>query len=170
LVISFDGCLLQDSSFFFFLGIRKMDYGGASKQEEGEHACYTLILLQEWSFEEEGRETFQSMVSTVSGVLLGIAIGVSFKKFGIVSNVGLLFNQQHAADAQVQLQEQDACRYFTCPGAQPVGTELLPEVILAPLSDLFPHRLWGKPVEDLPHRPKYLLTLTVDLKQKDFVN
>ncbi len=24
-----------------------MDYGGASKQEEGEHACYTLILLQE---------------------------------------------------------------------------------------------------------------------------
>jgi hypothetical protein len=78
LVISFAGCLLQDSSFF--LGIRKMDYGGASKQEEGEHACYTLILLQEWSFEEEGRETFQSMVSTVSGVLLGIAIGVSFKK------------------------------------------------------------------------------------------
>jgi hypothetical protein len=45
LVISFAGCLLQDSSFF--LGIRKMDYGGASKQEEGEHACYTLILLQE---------------------------------------------------------------------------------------------------------------------------
>jgi hypothetical protein len=45
------GCLLQDSFFFFFffffLGIRKMDYGGASKQEEGEHACYTLILLQE---------------------------------------------------------------------------------------------------------------------------
>jgi hypothetical protein len=44
--------LLQDSSFFFFffLRIRKMDFGGASKQEEGEHACYTLILLQEWSF------------------------------------------------------------------------------------------------------------------------
>jgi hypothetical protein len=49
LVISFAGCLLQDSSFFFFffLRIRKMDFGGASKQEEGEHACYTLILLQE---------------------------------------------------------------------------------------------------------------------------
>jgi hypothetical protein len=50
LVISFAGCLLQDSFFFFFLGIRKMDYGGASKQEEGEHACYTLILLQESLF------------------------------------------------------------------------------------------------------------------------
>jgi hypothetical protein len=37
-------------------------------------------LFVQWSFEEEGRETFQSMVSTVSGVLLGIAIGVSFKK------------------------------------------------------------------------------------------
>jgi hypothetical protein len=47
LVISFAACLLQDSFFFFFLGIRKMDYGGASKQEEGEHACYTLILLHE---------------------------------------------------------------------------------------------------------------------------
>ncbi|CAK9266580.1 unnamed protein product [Sphagnum jensenii] len=122
------------------------------------------------AFKKEGRETFQSIVSTVSGVPLGIAIGVSFMKFGIVSNIGLLFNQQHAADAQVQLQEQDDCRYVTCPGAQPVGTELLPEDIIAPLSDLYPHGLWGKPEEDLPHRPKYLLTLTVGLKRKDFVN
>jgi len=74
-------------------------------------------------------------------VLLGIAIGVLFMKFGIVSNMGLLFNQQHTADAQVELQEQDDCRYVTCPGAQPVGTELLPEDIIAPLSDLYPHGL-----------------------------
>ncbi len=162
-------------------------------------------------------------------------------------------------------QEQDACRYVACPGAQPVGTESLPRDIIAPLSDLYPRRLWGKPEEvnvrshvgsdalnlrksgpglrvhgfwkpfdlwfhdisyssfsvqsriwkfrkdiflllrellflffgaldwiqgltshknimtspllllidvwqDLPHRPKYLLTLTVGLKQKDFVN
>jgi hypothetical protein len=61
--------------------------------------------------------------------------------------MGLLFNQQHAAVAQVQLQEQDACRYVTCPGTQPVGTKLLPEDIIAPPSDLYPHRLWGKPEE-----------------------
>ncbi|CAM6057073.1 unnamed protein product [Sphagnum tenellum] len=124
-------------------------------------------------FKKRGGETLRSTVSTVSGVLLGIAIGVSFMKFGIVSNMGPFFNQQ-AADAQVQLQvinqEQDACRYVACPGAQPVGTESLPGDIIAPLSDLYPRRLWGKPEEDLPHRPKYLLTLTVGLKQKDFVN
>ncbi|CAK9211812.1 unnamed protein product [Sphagnum troendelagicum] len=68
-------------------------------------------------------------------------------KFGIVSNMGLLFNQQHAADAQVQFQEQDDCRYVTYSGAQPVGTELLPEDIIAPLSDLYPHGLWGEPEE-----------------------
>jgi hypothetical protein len=28
-----------------------------------------------------------------------------------------------------------------------VETELLPEDIIAPLSDLYPHRLWGKPEE-----------------------
>ncbi len=28
-----------------------------------------------------------------------------------------------------------------------MGTELLPEDIIAPLSDLYPHRLWGKPEE-----------------------
>jgi hypothetical protein len=44
-------------------------------------------------------------------------------------------------------QEQDACRYVACPGAQPVGTESLPGDIIAPLSDLYPRRLWGKPEE-----------------------
>jgi hypothetical protein len=48
---------------------------------------------------------------------------------------------------QVMNQEQDACRYVACPGAQPVGTESLPGDIIAPLSDLYPRRLWGKPEE-----------------------
>jgi hypothetical protein len=65
LVISFAGCLLQDSSFFFFffffLRIRKMDFGGASKQEEGEHACYTLILLQE-DLKSDGCGAFKKWV------------------------------------------------------------------------------------------------------------
>jgi hypothetical protein len=87
-------------------------------------------------------------------------------QFGIVPDTGVVFNQE------VQHQKQlDATRNaVTCPGAQPLGTESLPRDILATLSDLYPRRLWGKPEEDLQDKPKYLLTLTVGLKQKNFVN
>ncbi|CAK9213530.1 unnamed protein product [Sphagnum troendelagicum] len=138
--------------------------------------CFRLLLLRPHTLthqqeDESGVEEKEKRLAFFLSSLAGtFGLQNCSVEFGIVYNMGLLLNQQHAADAQVQLQEQDACRYVTCPGAQPVGTELLPEDIIAPLSDLYPHRLWGKPEEDLPHRPKYLLTLTVGLKQKDFVN
>jgi hypothetical protein len=50
------------------------------------------------------------------------------------------------------------------------GTESLPHDIINSVSDLFPRRLWGRPEEDLPHKPKYLLTLTVGAAQKQGVN
>ncbi|KAH9565763.1 hypothetical protein CY35_04G094600 [Sphagnum magellanicum] len=111
-------------------------------------------------------EILRSLVPTFFGLLFGVAIGVSFMKFGIVPDTGVVFNQE------VQHQKQlDATRNaVTCPGAQPLGTESLPRDILATLSDLYPRRLWGKPEEDLQDKPKYLLTLTVGLKQKNFVN
>jgi hypothetical protein len=90
-------------------------------------------------------EILRSLVPTFFGLLFGVAIGVSFMKFGIVPDTGVVFNQE------VQHQKQlDATRNaVTCPGAQPLGTESLPRDILATLSDLYPRRLWGKPEEVL---------------------
>ncbi len=54
-----------------------MDYGGASKQEEGEHACYTLILLQEVKnlvslCEILGRSAILNAASFLHGEILAV--------------------------------------------------------------------------------------------------
>ncbi|CAK9205358.1 unnamed protein product [Sphagnum troendelagicum] len=111
------------------------------------------------------------MVPAFFGMLLGIAIGVSFMRFGAMSNMNVFLNQQQLADAKVGPPEQVAVKDAdACLEARPLGTESIPQDIIAPQSDLYPRRLWGKPEEDLQHKPKYLLTLTVGLKQKGFVN
>lgn len=52
----------------------------------------------------------------------------------------------------------------------PRGAEMLPPGIVEPESDLDPRRLFGDPAEDLPSRPKYLVTFTVGISQKDNIN
>lgn len=50
--------------------------------------------------------------------------------------------------------------------SNPKGAERLPPGIVAPESDLYLHRLWGDPSEDLPRKPKYLVCFTVGYAQK----
>ncbi len=45
---------------------------------------------------------------------------------------------------QVAVKDADACLE-----ARPLGTESIPQDIIAPQSDLYPRRLWGKPEEVL---------------------
>jgi uncharacterized membrane-anchored protein YhcB (DUF1043 family) len=42
------------------------------------------------------------MVPAFFGMLLGIAIGVSFMRFGAMSNMNFFLNQQQLADAKVE--------------------------------------------------------------------
>lgn len=48
----------------------------------------------------------------------------------------------------------------------PRGAETLPPGIVVPETDLYLRRLWGRPEEDLPNKPKYLVTFTVGYAQK----
>ncbi|MCO5594934.1 hypothetical protein L7F22_048969 [Adiantum nelumboides] len=50
------------------------------------------------------------------------------------------------------------------------GAELLPSKIVVPETDLYMRRLWGKPEEDLPIRPRYLVTFTVGFDQQEIIN
>ncbi|KAK7339614.1 hypothetical protein VNO77_20292 [Canavalia gladiata] len=52
----------------------------------------------------------------------------------------------------------------------PRGAERLPPRIVESQSDLYLRRLWGLPHEDLSIKPKYLVTFTVGLDQKDNID
>ncbi|KAM5581795.1 hypothetical protein ABKV19_010829 [Rosa sericea] len=52
----------------------------------------------------------------------------------------------------------------------PPGAERLPPGIVESESDLYLRRLWGLPSEDLTIKPKYLVTFTVGLAQKQNIN
>ncbi|KAL8161652.1 hypothetical protein V2J09_013141 [Rumex salicifolius] len=54
--------------------------------------------------------------------------------------------------------------------SNPRGAETLPPGIVVPESDLYLHRLWGNPNEDLTRGPKYLVTFTVGVNQKKNVD
>ncbi|KAJ4748709.1 lysine ketoglutarate reductase trans-splicing protein (DUF707) [Rhynchospora pubera] len=54
--------------------------------------------------------------------------------------------------------------------SNPKGAETLAPGIVVSESDLYLHRLWGDPNEDLPIKSKYLVAFAVSLKQKDNVN
>ncbi|KAL8150121.1 hypothetical protein V2J09_019929 [Rumex salicifolius] len=54
--------------------------------------------------------------------------------------------------------------------SNPEGAERLPPGIVASESDLYLHRLWGNPSEDLKVKPKYLVCFTVGFAQKKNVD
>ncbi|GAA0167521.1 hypothetical protein LIER_22439 [Lithospermum erythrorhizon] len=52
----------------------------------------------------------------------------------------------------------------------PRGAERLPPAIIASESDLYLRRLWGRPSEDLTITPKYLVSFTVGIGQKNNID
>ncbi|GFZ17899.1 trimethylguanosine synthase [Actinidia rufa] len=52
----------------------------------------------------------------------------------------------------------------------PRGAESLPPGIIVSESDFYLRRLWGEPSEDLKRKPKYLVTFTVGLEQRDNID
>lgn len=54
--------------------------------------------------------------------------------------------------------------------SNPRGAERLAPQIVVNESDFFLRRLWGKPSEDLPKKPKYLVTFTVGYNQRSNID
>ncbi|CAK9878175.1 unnamed protein product [Sphagnum jensenii] len=110
------------------------------------------------------REMLKLIVTAFGGGMIGACIGMFYMRLeGVTYCVELIgcvkFVQQEMLDDTL-----------LCSSEIPQGTESLPHDIINSVSDLFPRRLWGRPEEDLPHKPKYLLTLTVGAAQKQGVN
>lgn len=114
--------------------------------------------------------------ATLLGIVLGYFIGISFPSgslnmlrlpSSLVSTIDIAFtDDRHRLETTGQA-ESIAKIYVP---TNPRGAELLPPRIVEAESDFFLRRLWGEPSEDLKRKPKYLLTFTVGISQRDNIN
>nr|CAB3459912.1 unnamed protein product [Digitaria exilis] len=88
-------------------------------------------------------ESMRLVMVTIIGAVLGFFIGISFPSVSITK--------------------------IYVP-TNPKGAERLAPGIVVPESDFHLRRLWGEPSEDLPFKPKYLVTFTVGIAQKENIN
>ncbi|XP_078169511.1 uncharacterized protein LOC144563926 [Carex rostrata] len=108
-----------------------------------------------------------TVVAAVIGFMIGTAFPIfNFNKFDISS---LKFmNGGDTGDHSTDNNSTDIFKIYE--PSNPKGTERLPPGIVVSESDLYQHRLWGNPDEDLPLKPKYLVVFTVGYQQKEMVN
>ncbi|XP_009763116.1 uncharacterized protein LOC107803326 [Nicotiana tabacum] len=130
-------------------------------------------------------ETMRLSVSICCGIIFGLFIGISFPTSSltklnitasIVSNFPIARDRNNIVSAQkhadsssntMDISNQNATGQLQIwVQSNPRGAERLPPGIVNSESDFYPRRLWGKPSEDLPSKPKYLVTFTVGLNQK----
>jgi len=116
-------------------------------------------------------EMLKFIVIAVGSGLIGAFLSMLYIQYGVpFSYDEVQTEKQEPQYADYTPTEPLSAGAVTCSRGIPQGTENLPPGIISMLSDLYPRRLWGKPEEDLPERPKYLLTLTVGVSQKEAVN
>lgn len=116
-----------------------------------------MVVAARSSAPKKPIEMRRLVVTAVLGIMLGICIGITSTKYGLVVRVPLI---EIAAKQPIQARHEGPYS----------GAELLPPGIVAPTTDLFTRRLWGNPNEDIPYQPKYLVTFTVGFDQRDIVN
>ncbi|KAL3501123.1 hypothetical protein ACH5RR_035572 [Cinchona calisaya] len=133
-------------------------------------------------------ESMRIVVAIFVGSVFGFLVGVSFPTLSLTklnitsslvcdfSNVG---NKLRSDSSQISRDDwsppiknsqnvTDLLKIWV--PSNPRGAERLPTGIVANESDFFPRRLWGKPSEDLTHKPKYLVAFTVGYNQKNNVD
>uniref|UniRef100_A0ACD5WL46 Uncharacterized protein n=1 Tax=Avena sativa TaxID=4498 RepID=A0ACD5WL46_AVESA len=152
-----------------------------------------LPIFNRSTHSRKPNESMRLVVVTIIGVVFGFFIGISFPTVSITklhfpsSLVSYIEDKNSGLTAQAILNHAwTSARNAkgTNNGSEPSsntsmkiyvptnprGAEMLPPGIVEPESDLDPRRLFGDPAEDLPSRPKYLVTFTVGISQKDNIN
>ncbi|KAL6646078.1 hypothetical protein ACP70R_017686 [Stipagrostis hirtigluma subsp. patula] len=168
-------CHPQDSFYNIYTAI--LDNGQTSNS--GSHAI------------RKPNETMRLIVVTIVGVVLGFFIGISFPTVSITklhfpsSIVSYIEDKNSGLTAQAILNHawttarnargngsdpssNDTLKIYV--PTNPRGAESLAPGIVVPESDFYQRRLWGNPDEDLPFKPKYLVTFTVGISQKENIN
>uniref|UniRef100_A0A452XLM7 Uncharacterized protein n=1 Tax=Aegilops tauschii subsp. strangulata TaxID=200361 RepID=A0A452XLM7_AEGTS len=136
-------------------------------------------------------ETMRIVMVTVIGVVLGFFIGISFPSVSITklhfpsSFVSYIEERNSGLTTQALLNHawnsvRNARENTSEPNTNttlkiyvptnPRGAERLAPGIVVPDTDFHLRRLWGDPSEDLPFKPKYLVTFTVGYAQKENIN
>ncbi|XP_019176468.1 PREDICTED: uncharacterized protein LOC109171848 [Ipomoea nil] len=131
---------------------------------------------------QQPSETKRLLLAIVFGTMFGYLIGASsFPGLSTTRvipaptlqlNVNGSVNVNSTTESRDKTPNQTAAmdpRKIWAP-SNPRGAELLPPKLVVSESDFFPRRLWGLPSEDLPFRPKYLVTFTVGYNQKNNID
>ncbi|XVE85174.1 hypothetical protein DITRI_Ditri17bG0070300 [Diplodiscus trichospermus] len=130
-------------------------------------------------------ESMRLIVTTFVGVVFGFLIGLSFPTLSltklnlsssILTTLDFKYTEYKKSDASSSTyvpppignngsSANVTSKKIWVP-SNPRGAERLPPGIVRAESDLYLRRLWGKPSEDLPSTPKYLVTFTVGYDQR----
>ncbi|KAK7395808.1 hypothetical protein VNO78_16378 [Psophocarpus tetragonolobus] len=142
-------------------------------------------------------EAMRLTIATFVGVVLGFFLGVSFPTLALtrmnlpsslLPSIDLTYVDDNYSkittntfwDAWASFRSHRSKRNYTevhklndskiWSPTNPRGAEMLPPKILASESDFYLHRLWGMPHQDLRVKPKYLVTFTVGIDQKNNID
>ncbi|KAI3866915.1 hypothetical protein MKX03_010910 [Papaver bracteatum] len=119
---------------------------------------------------KKSNDSARLVITTIMGVVFGFFIGVSFpsvsvSKFnlGLTASVPVSNTNTFAVSRPMDPNNSADIKVYV--PTNPRGAELLPPGIIVSESDLYLRRLWGDPNEDLPTKPRYLVTFTVGIGQ-----
>lgn len=126
---------------------------------------------------KKSHDSARLIITTIMGMVFGYFIGVSFPSVSlskislpssIISSFDVAFNDNHRRpETRVSTDTVPPKIYVP---TNPRGAESLPPGIIVSKSDFFLRRLWGEPSEDLKKKPKYLVTFTVGLDQRNNID
>ncbi|KAK9707451.1 hypothetical protein RND81_07G198300 [Saponaria officinalis] len=148
--------------------------GGRKTRNFKELCCLPLSLVGCSNTSKKSNDSSRLLVTTVIGVIFGFLIGISISvlcmsKINPVNYIPADFSsnaiQQQFGDVLGQNQTLTDTAKISGP-SNPRGTERLPPGIIASESDFYLRRLWGEPSEDVPKKPRYLVTFTVGYDQR----
>ncbi|XP_011089930.1 uncharacterized protein LOC105170731 [Sesamum indicum] len=139
--------------------------------------------LHRSGFLKKSNDIVRIIVTTIMGMLLGYFMGVSFpsvslSKINLPSSLMPSANVAFSDDLPTltRTYPEDRVLNDTPPTPKiylptnPRGAESLPPGIIVSESDFYLRRLWGNPSEDLRKKPKYLVTFTVGINQKNHID
>ncbi|KAL9241110.1 hypothetical protein vseg_015258 [Gypsophila vaccaria] len=122
---------------------------------------------------KKANESSRAILTTSVGLIFGFLIGISISVFSaskinpanyVPATLLSDANQQFGDDLGQNQTVSDTAKYLA--PTNPRGAERLPPGIIASESDFYLRRLWGEPSEDVPKKPKYLVTFTVGYDQR----
>ncbi|XP_055831493.1 uncharacterized protein LOC129900523 [Solanum dulcamara] len=131
---------------------------------------------------KRSNDSARLIITTIMGMVFGYFIGISFPSVSltkitlpssIISSLDVAFNDDHQTLSGRSFPENLGSIPLTPKiyvPTNPRGAESLPPGIVVSESDFYLRRLWGEPSEDLRKKPKYLVTFTVGLDQKNNID